>query len=284
MRRQPSSRRVIPATSAIILAASTVPALAQSSPVSQTRSVYVEAFSEDIFQPPPAYEEAGESAPPGFAPWSASFSLEVATPGYQPTLATVAQNSLMTPGVVAADSIGEHCLPGGYHTCCGGAYADGTIDFSYTFRVRAATRYHLRGSTRSEYGAVDDHAFSHIEISTQRDTLFTHDSEAEEGPQFSASGELPPGEYTIGAGLWFDAGYTSYSAYGSASFQFILELAPPACPCDWDDDGVIGTSDFFAFVTDFFAGDADVNFDWSTNSQDFFDFLACFFAPPSGCA
>ena len=36
----------------------------------------------------------------------------------------------------------------------------------------------------------------------------------------------------------------------------------------------------FAFLTDLFAGNADFNHDGFTNSQDFFEFLAAFFA---GC-
>jgi hypothetical protein len=57
---------------------------------------------------------------------------------------------------------------------------------------------------------------------------------------------------------------------------------PDTCEClvDWNHDGVVNSSDFFAFVNAFFAGDADFNISGTTNSQDFFDFLNGFFA---GC-
>jgi hypothetical protein len=48
------------------------------------------------------------------------------------------------------------------------------------------------------------------------------------------------------------------------------------CECDWNDDGVIDANDFFAFLRDFFDGNADFNGDGATNTRDFFDFLFCF--------
>ncbi len=55
-----------------------------------------------------------------------------------------------------------------------------------------------------------------------------------------------------------------------------------ACIADFNCDGAANSQDFFDFLASFFASDpaADTNADDTINSQDFFDFLAVFF---SGC-
>ncbi len=52
------------------------------------------------------------------------------------------------------------------------------------------------------------------------------------------------------------------------------------CRANWNGDDAVNSQDFFDFVTDFFAGQADFNDNGVTNSQDFFEFLLVFFA---GC-
>jgi hypothetical protein len=57
-------------------------------------------------------------------------------------------------------------------------------------------------------------------------------------------------------------------------------VVEPACACDWNNDHLVDSLDFFEFLTDFFHVDADFNADGTTDSRDFFEFLACFYA---GC-
>jgi hypothetical protein len=97
-----------------------------------------------------------------------------------------------------------------------------------------------------------------IIISTSTDFAHTA-SFATSGPAFN----VPPG-YTVNSD---EAGVTDNS-FG-------------ICLCDWDHSGDVNSQDFFQFLTDFFAGNADFNSDGTTISQDLFDFLGCFFA---GCA
>ncbi|MBC7773535.1 MAG: hypothetical protein H7210_13650 [Pyrinomonadaceae bacterium] len=57
-------------------------------------------------------------------------------------------------------------------------------------------------------------------------------------------------------------------------------LGGPPCPGDWNQDGGVNSQDFFDFLAAFFAGNADFNNSGTTDSQDFFDFVAAFF---TGC-
>ncbi len=57
----------------------------------------------------------------------------------------------------------------------------------------------------------------------------------------------------------------------------ILKIVPEFAPADWNLDGVTNSSDFFAFLVDFFELNADMTGDHATNSQDFFEYLLYFF-------
>jgi glucose/arabinose dehydrogenase len=57
----------------------------------------------------------------------------------------------------------------------------------------------------------------------------------------------------------------------------LLKIVPEFDGADWNMDGAVNSSDFFAFLTDFFDGNAEMTGDHVTNSSDFFEFLRYFF-------
>jgi hypothetical protein len=78
----------------------------------------------------------------------------------------------------------------------------------------------------------------------------------------------------------------SFAAIPGVQYVTVPISGKPPCPCDFNTDNVLNSQDFFDFLSCFFVNECqagDYNGDGFVNSQDFFDFLACFFAPPSGC-
>ena len=69
------------------------------------------------------------------------------------------------------------------------------------------------------------------------------------------------------------------------SGMILVEGVPAPCPCDWNHNNVLNSQDFFDFISCFFTVgcDSDFNQDHVLNSHDFFDFITCFFAPPAAC-
>jgi hypothetical protein len=59
---------------------------------------------------------------------------------------------------------------------------------------------------------------------------------------------------------------------------------PRPCVCDWDHSGAINSIDLHNYLTDFLAGNADINGDGQTNLIDLNAFLDCYQRPPASCA
>ncbi len=57
----------------------------------------------------------------------------------------------------------------------------------------------------------------------------------------------------------------------------ILKIVPRFAPADWDLSGAVNSADFFMYLNDFFAGNADLDGDQATTSADFFEYLNMFF-------
>jgi hypothetical protein len=104
------------------------------------------------------------------------------------------------------------------------------------------------------------------------------------------------GTYGVGCGLEppasiddFQITYYARNADGTPG-TVLGQFRQRGCPCDFNADGVLNSQDYFDFLTCFFGGgcpagqDADYNNDTLVNSQDYFDFLVCFFAPPASCS
>jgi hypothetical protein len=77
------------------------------------------------------------------------------------------------------------------------------------------------------------------------------------------------------------ADYTDEHSYVYAIDTSVgLPELPPPCVADMNADGSVNSNDLFAFVDDYFAGNADFNGDGSVDSNDYFAFLTAYF---EGC-
>lgn len=64
--------------------------------------------------------------------------------------------------------------------------------------------------------------------------------------------------------------------FSATNIDNVVEMGTWGGVSDWNVNGVIDSSDLFAFLDSFFAGDADYDMSGATDSQDFFTFLGDF--------
>ena len=102
---------------------------------------------------------------------------------------------------------------------------------------------------------------------------------------FSLASFVPPG-YSSPVATRFEIapdGAMTVVGFGwnaaTARNEALLWRSLADCPADFNSDGAATSQDFFDFIAAFFAGDADFNHDGATTSQDFFDFISAFFTP-----
>ncbi len=106
------------------------------------------------------------------------------------------------------------------------------------------------------------------------------------GSPGTVSLSLDPGTYVIFVAT---AGFTGLPCGADNGYNVTIDIGNPCvppCPCDFNGIDGVNSQDFFDFLNCFFTPGcpaADFNNDGITNSQDFFDFLNCFFNPPAGC-
>jgi hypothetical protein len=78
----------------------------------------------------------------------------------------------------------------------------------------------------------------------------------------------------------FAAAMTSTSGEDQGIFRADLGTGLTPCPADHDGSGIVAVADIFAFLSDWFAGDADFDGSGATEVGDIFAFLAAWF---QGC-
>jgi subtilisin family serine protease len=80
-------------------------------------------------------------------------------------------------------------------------------------------------------------------------------------------------------------GWDSLTGYGrinaGAALRLLRGVNRPRCRADWNEDGILDSSDLFEFITDYIGGRVDLDGDGVTDSDDFFAFIELFLG---GCS
>jgi hypothetical protein len=263
---------------AMILAGA-APAMGQTSPLTWSRGV---RGGVEVRSPlcAPANNGFSYSAPTNFNSWefgasAGGVSCHEAENSYM--IVNAGQSSRMTPSLIRAGTWAGCTRSEVVHPSVSVTVRSASW-FEYSFYVDARTPYVLtcEGDRSGGTGRL---------VFTSPTGVLVDRAASEEGP-FELSGELLVGVHTLVCTGTLEAQYPAGAVpeheWGTMGFQLVMPSR--TCPCDWNSDGAVESSDVFEYIAAFLGGGGDFDFDGVTNSQDFFDFLSCFFAPPGGCA
>lgn len=155
--------------------------------------------------------------------------------------------------------------------------AQGQSKFDVYFSISEPTRYRLSGSV-GELGHADSQAVVRLSL-VGGGVINEVVSRANSTDSFDLSGTLEPGNYRL---------YAEAMGRGRTTPLLLLSTGASTCslvfdagtelfdPADWNQDRLVNTDDFFDFIVDFAAGNADFDHSGVTDTQDLFGFLNAF--------
>jgi hypothetical protein len=247
--------------------------------VSQDRYVRASVSSQNNppFLPPGGSSDAHEMVATDFGPFAATVtaSIPVGSAG------AVQDSSLSTSRISGTGSGNASLNVPLNHIICG---ARGESFVQVEFDVSAPRRYRLIADASMDvpsltycFVRIDMHVSS-ADSTLLNQTLFNNNPAMFHVDQ---QGLLAPGSYEFYVSLDARVINIEYELTIADHASFGLDLVMQ-CPADFNLDGSVESQDFFDYLAAFFAGDpsADYTGEGVVNSQDFFEFLAAFFG---GC-